>query len=275
MPSAFDIAREDLCEEECRVNVSLNEDSEAPFFDLHHDEFEVDEFGFSNLQLDNAPAPLKFWKSQHKSSAKSVAVFDWDDTLLATTHIAAAGYRLGQPVPHNVSLKAALEKLDIAAQALLQLALDHCQRVYIITNAEKGWVELSSQSWLPGVASMLPQVTLISARTTYEPRHPNAPLLWKWRAFQECTKHYDAKNRDDFTILHLLSFGDSNVEREAARNVASSRANTKVKTIKFVEQPTPETLRQQLVVMASRFSSLLAYENDLDLILPGSNLSSL
>jgi len=228
------------------------------------------------LQLNFDDAPLALWRNKTSvPRVKTLAVFDWDDTLLATSHLAAAGYRLGHSRPKNPQVDAALQKLDVAAQALLQLALDNCHHVCIITNAEAGWVELSSKSWLPGVAAMLDKVTLISARTTYERFHPNSPLLWKLRAFQDVTQKFHDKHGEDSAMVHILSFGDSNVEREAARAVASSRSSTKAKSVKFAEQPTIEILRLEILAMTSRFLSLVEYESELDLMLPVANASLL
>lgn len=260
-PAAFDFVRLDLPNEACN--------SAESFLSLQ-DSNEVDDCGLLNLQLNEPEARLNAGKAQAApvSVKKSMAVFDWDDTLLATTHLAAAGYRLGQTRPQNPTIAAALEKLDVAAQAILNLALEQCHHVCIITNAEAGWVELSSQAWLPGVAAMLSRVNLISARSTYERFHPNSPMLWKWRAFQDCTRKFHEKHCDDLSILHILSFGDSNVEREVTRTIASSRTNTKAKTVKFMDQPTPEDLHKQLLLMASRFQTIVSHEADLDLTLP-------
>jgi len=266
----FDFGPFGLCED-VQVGNRAQADLDSPVLNL---EVQSCSDQCESLHLDFDETPLTLWRNQPSASrVKSLAIFDWDDTLLATSHLAAAGYRLGHGRPKNPQVDAALQKLDTTVQSLLQLAIDNCHHVCIITNAEAGWVELSSQSWLPGVAAMLDQVTLISARSTYERFHPNSPLLWKLRAFQDSSQKFHEKHGDDSTMLHILSFGDSNVEREAARAVASSRSSTKAKSVKFAEQPTIEMLRLELLAMTSRFLSLVEYENDLDLMLPVGNAS--
>jgi hypothetical protein len=208
------------------------------------------------------------WGNKMASGVKSMIVFDWDDTLLATSHLAAAGYRLGHARPRNPQIEAALRQLDSTAQQLLQLAIDHSHHVCIITNAENGWIELSSKSWLPGVSAMLHKVSIMSARSTYESQFPCSPASWKLHAFEEMTSRFTKEHCDEASTLHIISLGDSNVEREAAHAVARNRTKTKAKSIKFAEEPTIDVLRLELVSILSRFSSLMGYDNSLDLVLP-------
>ena len=61
-----------------------------------------------------------------------------------------------------------LELLDAAAEVVLKMAKT-MGLVFIITNAAEGWVELSSERFLPKVHQEVTSgVTIISARTRYE-----------------------------------------------------------------------------------------------------------
>jgi hypothetical protein len=78
-----------------------------------------------------------------------------------------------------------LELLDIAAEAVLKLAKT-LGIVYIITNAAEGWVELSSERFLPKTCKEVQSgVTIISARTRYEKLYPHNYQEWKIQAFLE------------------------------------------------------------------------------------------
>jgi hypothetical protein len=103
--------------------------------------------------------------------------------------------------------------------SLLELALKY-GHVHIVTNAETGWVQLSAQKFMPGLVPMLSKVPVLSARSTFEPMHPDAPLKWKFYAFQE--KIASCFPSDGVSIgaqKNIVSFGDSHVEREAVRAV--------------------------------------------------------
>lgn len=59
-------------------------------------------------------------------------------------------------------------------------------KIFIITNAAEGWVEMSSTRFLPLVAKEIENdITVISARSKYEKQFPHNYSEWKMRAFLE------------------------------------------------------------------------------------------
>jgi len=128
-----------------------------------------------------------------------------------------------------------------------------------VTNAETGWVQLSAKKFLPGVVSVLDQVKVLSARSTYETMFPDAPVKWKFCAFQE------RLFSDNKSPKNVISFGDSHVEREAVRAVTRGIPNTKTKSVKFAEKPSMEQLRRQLELVTNCFQYIHSHEGDLDL----------
>lgn len=81
-------------------------------------------------------------------------------------------------------MQEALDNLDEAAVKLIRLA-KQLGMVYIITNAAEGWVEISSQRFLPKIHEELNGITIISARTKFEKQFPHNYQEWKIRAFLE------------------------------------------------------------------------------------------
>jgi len=72
-----------------------------------------------------------------------------------------------------------LEELDRVAVDLLKKSKIY-GRVYIVTNAAEGWVELSANRFLPKVYQELKKdVTIISARARYEKLYPRNYQKWK------------------------------------------------------------------------------------------------
>ena len=74
--------------------------------------------------------------------------------------------------------EAGLRDLEQAIIAVITLALQYGE-VHIVTNAETGWVQLSAAKFIPAVVPLLHRVSILSARSTYEGRYPDAPLKWK------------------------------------------------------------------------------------------------
>jgi len=198
----------------------------------------------------------------NKVDKETVIIFDWDDTLLASSYLSGRGFRLDTEKSKLVEIESQLKELENSVIAVISLALQYGS-VCIITNAETGWVQLSAQKFLPGVVSILNRVSILSARSTYESRYPESPLKWKFYAFQErlsnilFNQHKKQKN--------ILSFGDSHVEREAVRAVTRGAPNTKTKSVKFAERPSMEQLRRQIELVTNCFQYIHNHEGDLDL----------
>ena len=83
------------------------------------------------------------------------------------------------------TLQKKLSELDDVADDLM-IKAKQFGKVYIVTNAAQGWVELSANRFLPKVFKTLQKdVTIISARTRYEKLYPKNYQKWKVQAFLE------------------------------------------------------------------------------------------
>jgi len=193
-------------------------------------------------------------------SQTSVIVFDWDDTLLSSSFLSGKGYRLDSPAI-KPDVDAQLRELEVVVANVLTMALSYGE-VVVITNAETGWVELSAQKFIPAVLPLLSRVKVVSARSTYEEMFPEAPLKWKFYAFQE---RLAAVFADKNVQKNILSFGDSFVEREAVRAVTKGVPFTRTKSVKFAERPSMEQLRRQIELVTNCFQYIHNHEGDLDL----------
>jgi hypothetical protein len=149
---------------------------------------------------------------------RTVIIFDWDDTLLASSFLSNKGYRLDVPMIATGDLEADLKKLEATVIQVLTLAMTF-GRTCIITNAETGWVQLSAQKFLPGVVPLLSKIRICSARSTFEGRFPDSPQKWKFHAFTENISELLPANQKRRGDRNIMSFGDSHVEREAVQAV--------------------------------------------------------
>jgi hypothetical protein len=91
---------------------------------------------------------------------------------------------------------------------------------------------------------------------------PDAPLKWKFYAFQERLSGVFAESKKE---KNIISFGDSHVEREAVRAVTRGFPNTKTKSVKFAERPSLEQLRRQIDLVTNCFQYIHNHDGDLDL----------
>jgi len=193
-----------------------------------------------------------------KAKSSTVIFVDWDDTLLCSSFLSGAGYRLDTDLESLSPVEKQLKELESSVSNLLKLAMSFGE-VNVVTNAKTGWVQLSAKKFLPGVVSLLDQVKIFSARSTYETLFPDSPVKWKFCAFQEklFCENKSPKN--------VISFGDSHVEREAVRAVTRGLPNMKTKSVKFAEKPSMEQLCRQLQLVTDCFHYIHSHDGDLDL----------
>eukprot|EP00929_Paragymnodinium_shiwhaense_P116802 TRINITY_DN8673_c0_g2_i1.p1 TRINITY_DN8673_c0_g2~~TRINITY_DN8673_c0_g2_i1.p1 ORF type:complete len:363 (+),score=104.22 TRINITY_DN8673_c0_g2_i1:180-1268(+) len=180
---------------------------------------------------------------QRPPKHQTVIIFDWDDTLLATSYLGV------KPVTSVVDRQ--LKGIETACKRLLELSL-RLGQTFIITNAMSGWVEFSAAKYMPGLLPTLAKVPIISARHRFEELFPEQVGQWKVQAFLEVQSQLNSQ-----IITNLISVGDSNFEMDAVHVMGKEFAQALVKTIKFREQPTPEELLKQLELVGKRFDQIV------------------
>lgn len=193
--------------------------------------------------------------------SNSVVFLDWDDTLLCSSHLASRGFNLSTNLETlDAHTRLHLGDLEQCAISVLAAAKEHGD-VYIVTNADQSWVELSAAKFMPRMVPIMKDVTIFSARYHFERYSPESPLDWKLHAFRWLVRQYGMPPR------HILSLGDSHVEREAIRSVSREILCSRIKTIKFADKPSIEQLKRQLELIASCFRDVFAHPAELDLAL--------
>lgn len=186
---------------------------------------------------------------------QTVIFLDWDDTLLCTTYLGVFDYMDVTP-----AVARQLRYLEVSVEKLLRLAKS-LGRVFIVTNAEAGWVEHSAQRFMPKVLPALEGIPVVSARTRFAPIFPDASI-WKTKTFLELHRHLDGH-----ASANLLSVGDGPTEMAAVKALGKQFASARVKTIKFRMQPTPAELQDQLECFAEILEQIVHSGSDLEILL--------
>lgn len=207
---------------------------------------------------------------------RTVTVFDWDDTLcpsswLQSLNILPLSHDGPKKLPSDVALK--LNRLSRRICKLLEKA-EGFGPVFIVTAAERGWVELSCQMFLPKVWQHLSRENthIVSARTWYENRFGTSGdcQMWKDGVMQiiakECFTSECAKAVDpSLGYFNLISIGDSLAERNACHAAAQETQYTLAKTIKFIEKPHIRQVNKQLGIALNSFEELCCIDISADI----------
>ena len=181
-----------------------------------------------------------------KYSESTVFIFDWDDTLLPSTWLRKRGIGVNYDGCTGVTaeMMEACAVLEPHVKALLTSAKEYGQ-VFIVTNATRGWLQISAMTFMPSVAALIPSFTVISAADLYDVYYDN-PTIWKKLAFQNevLTLAFPTQPAK----RTVISIGDGEYEREALKHIAADAVpgSMLAKSVKFMDSPTPDMLERQL-----------------------------
>lgn len=210
------------------MDTSTNDDACS---ELSVDDTSSDEYS----SLDDSTSPF--------TTEQTLLIFDWDDTILPSTWVQKQGLRLDEASIVSEEQRDQLEQMAQCAILTLRAAKKY-GTVVLVTNAERGWIELSSRKFMPSICPLLEGLKIVSARALYEKPGVTLPSMWKSLAFRdEINKHYQSLGAD-FT-RNVISFGDAMHERLAVFQVTSDMSNCYTKSFKFMEQPHLEQLRKE------------------------------
>jgi hypothetical protein len=200
------------------------------------------------------------------SHEETFFIFDWDDTVLPSAWVQGQGLRLDEDSKVSESQRQQLNQVANVAIETLQVAKQH-GTVVLVTNAERGWIELSCQKFMPSLYPVLENVKLLSARTTYESPALSSPLEWKLRAFEsEIVRVFGAEDLSEPSRRkNILSLGDSMHEREALLRATAAIPNCRSKSLKFVERPDIGQICKQHSLITGCFDRIVHHDGNLDL----------
>lgn len=203
-------------------------------------------------------------------SDHTLILLDWDDTVFPSSWAVANGLRMQNGLMKDLApeIKTMLESCAASALEALEACLA-AGTVVVVTNAQKGWVELSANHFMPKVAALMEKhgVRVVSARTEYEKMAtggaPVDPVAWKEFAFEGELAAFAAERG----LLNAVSIGDSACEREALLSKASACRHARIKSIKLPDRPDALELGQTLQLLAKALQVCCAHDGHLDLCL--------
>jgi hypothetical protein len=199
---------------------------------------------------------------EHQFSSENLIVFDYDDTLFPTSFLAQSGYRLDGPDVSD-EIKSMLDDYSEVVRRTLQQARK-IGAVIILTNAETGWIELTSRKFTPSLSDLFESFPLLSARSTFEPMGISSPFQWKLRAFEVVMNKLRSGSTGEKNF-NVISIGDSIHERNAVHQVCGNVSGLYCKSIKFMERPDLSSLAKQHHLIADCLHEIVSYPGALDM----------
>lgn len=181
-----------------------------------------------------------------------IFIFDFDDTLFPTTDIT-------DKTKHNKDIS--INMLSDSISNILKKASEN-GKIFIITNAEKDWVEYCCDNYLDcdelekNIKNVYSTVDLGFNKNTDHSK-------WKIEAFDSILKEYFQDQNEH----ELISFGDSKYDRDAAFSIGEKYKNVFVKNIFFIHRPTIENLINEHLLVMNMFENIINKKTKLDIII--------
>mmetsp|Transcript_45812 Transcript_45812/g.109085 ORF Transcript_45812/g.109085 Transcript_45812/m.109085 type:complete len:264 (+) Transcript_45812:98-889(+) len=194
----------------------------------------------------------------------TLTIFDWDDTLLPTHWIEAQGLTVDDSCVLSEEQMEKLVKFERQAMRTLETATRYGE-VIVITNAEAGWVEVSSEKFMPALNALLKGVRVVSARSTYEPQGVTSASEWKFRAFLDEIRRFFEAGVTGQCKANVISIGDSPHEREALIRATDCLPNSCIKALKFARHPGVDELLKQHQLVGGCFEEIAEAMQNLDI----------
>ena len=197
----------------------------------------------------------------NKHADKSIIVFDWDDTLFPTTFLNIINYHIDDNV------KQILEDCESHVISILDYFVNSFYHIYIVSNAEKAWISYCIKNYYNRLYSheLFKKINIISARDMYIDIYTiefnDSMYMWKYQAMYDIMINIIKEN----DIKQIISFGDSEYEREAILSLASIFPDIYGKSIKFISAPTCIQLIKQSIYIEKIIDFILDHKGPLDI----------
>lgn len=187
----------------------------------------------------------------------TLIILDWDDTLFPTTWIRTNNINVKDLETSNKYIVYFYE-LDTVLFKLLKKLMEY-GKVIIVTNALPIWIDLSSRV-LPKTSYLLTKIKIVSARKNYQPQSADM-MDWKKLAFKDEVLSEMLNNN----ILNIVSVGDAEYEYRALIDLYNLNHKPKLlKSIRFVNDPSHDTLIDQLEVLKNSIPTICLIKKHLD-----------
>ena len=176
---------------------------------------------------------------------RKLLILDFDDTLLPTTWMAET------PVAEALTWSAPFVELLLP---LLTQAVERIS-VYIVTNAEDGWITKVTSAFCPELQAVLAQCHHTSARSSFGHLSEN-PVQWKVEAFRALL-HQERLQYEGVT-WQMVAISDSTWDHWALRTALAEHSGAvSLHTVDFVFRPTPSKLLEQWTLLADQWEQML------------------
>lgn len=212
---------------------------------------------------------------------ETAIILDWDDTLFPSTFVAEVVDPCTEDQEGLPQDSPFLEQLHAHAIAVLEFleTARRLGRIGIVTLARRPWVLSSATKYLPwlDIENLLRkhQIPVVYARECLKPhmiRDTDSGINVWTQAKHAAMKKALKKLKGQRPCRNILSVGDSSIEKDALIELrcaswsdeSGESGRVSFKTVKLLDEPTPDQLVTQLSMLQRHFWELVQKDSDFD-----------
>jgi hypothetical protein len=189
-----------------------------------------------------------------------VLIFDYDDTLFPSSHIAQ--HELYNSDINSMEFahhREAFLELESAAIAVLTKAISVGDLVVIVTNGKLDWIKYSMKMFYHRFFEFVRKhdTPIVSAQDIFSSRNPH-PTMWKVHCFQHLLASLFSTNN---APTLLISVGDGAHEAIACE-VAAKGVGISYRNVILLETPSPKQMAHQLYILVQELNSVIDHQAD-------------
>ena len=187
--------------------------------------------------------------------AMRVIIFDYDDTLFPSSHVAQHElYKTPVDSPRFVHHKDFFHELETAAICLLTKAIAVGDLVVIVTNAKLDWVRYSMSKFYHRLYDFVRkhETPVVSAQDIFSQKTPH-PVMWKVGCFRQLLGSLRLTGNNP---TMLVSIGDGTHEAIACE-VTAREFGIHHRSVNFLDTPSPKQMTQQLYLLSQQLHSIV------------------
>lgn len=186
-----------------------------------------------------------------------VIIFDYDDTLFPSTHIARNNlYDAHVNSTAFMHHRECVQDLEAAAITMLAEAIALGDLIVIVTNGKLDWIKYSMKMYYQRFFEFVRQhdTPIVSAQDIFSPHSPH-PMMWKITCFQQLLASLKSTNNSP---SQLISVGDGAHEAIACE-VAAQGIDIPYRNVILLDTPSPRQMTTQLSLLAQELHGVITH----------------
>lgn len=203
-----------------------------------------------------------------------VVFIDWDNTLLPTQILLNNSHYFKHGKISDRDQKELTEMDEIVISLLENLKSKSI--LFIITNADINWINLSTKTYYPKFYKQFSHYKIISAQDLHKDKFPKDTIKWKYETFKQILDNIKQittlksdlvpteKESNTDVKLHVISIADGEQEKTVIDMLKKDYV-AHFKNIQIASCSSISILKKQLILINNKMDDIIKHSGDINI----------